>query len=93
MNKKSIQEPILMDGGLSVDDRGEVGFVNGFDMHLVRRFYTVTNHKAGFIRAWHAHKKEGNIIYDLEVESSLGYQPLTLNIYRHSFFIMTPVSY
>ncbi len=49
---------ILFEGGLSIDDRGEVGFVNEFDMRQVRRFYTVCNHKPGFIRAWHAHKKE-----------------------------------
>lgn len=60
--QKSLQEPILIEGGLSVDDRGELGFVNGFDMHLVRRFYTVTNYKAGFIRAWHAHKNENKYV-------------------------------
>ena len=49
---------ILFEGGLSIDDRGEVGFVNGFDMRQVRRFYTVCNHKPGFVRAWHAHKRE-----------------------------------
>lgn len=52
----------LLEGDLAVDDRGEVGFVNDFDMHTVRRFYTVTNHKSGFIRAWHAHKKEAKYV-------------------------------
>ena len=56
--KRGLKEPVLMEGGLSIDDRGELGFVNEFDMHSVRRFYTVCNHKAGFVRAWHAHKKE-----------------------------------
>jgi dTDP-4-dehydrorhamnose 3,5-epimerase len=51
-------EPTLIFGGLSIDDRGELGYVNEFDMVSVRRFYTVFNHKRGFIRAWHAHKKE-----------------------------------
>ena len=54
--------PILIEGNLSVDDRGEVGFVNGFDMTAIRRFYTVANHKPGFIRAWHAHKKESKFV-------------------------------
>ena len=61
MNNKEqteLREPFLIEGGLGIDDRGEVGFVNEFDMHSVRRFYTVCNHKAGFVRAWHAHKKE-----------------------------------
>jgi len=60
--EKSLEEPILMEGGLSVDDRGEVKFVNEFDMRSVRRFYSVTNHKVGFIRAWHAHMKEAKYV-------------------------------
>ena len=57
-SSKDDKEPLLIQGGLSVDDRGEVRFINDFDMSSVRRFYTVSNHKAGFIRAWHAHKNE-----------------------------------
>ena len=60
--QKVLQNPILNEGGLSVDDRGEVGFVNDFDMQSVRRFYTVCNHKVGLVRAWHAHKKEKKFV-------------------------------
>jgi len=59
---KNILEPCLIEGNLFIDDRGEVGFVNDFDMRRLRRFYTVTNHKIGFIRAWHAHKKESKYV-------------------------------
>ena len=52
-----------MDGGLSVDDRGTVRFVNDFDFSGVKRFYQVENHRKGFIRAWHGHKKEGKYVY------------------------------
>lgn len=66
MAKKKLQtgniEPVLIEGGLFVDDRGDVAFVNDFDLREVRRFYTVTNHKAQFIRAWHAHKKESKYV-------------------------------
>ena len=55
---KKGKEPIFIDGGLAIDDRGELGFVNGFDMKSIRRFYTVCNHKAQFVRAWHAHRRE-----------------------------------
>jgi len=48
----------LIEGGLHVDDRGEVSFVNGFIFQGVKRFYIVQNHEPGFVRAWHAHKKE-----------------------------------
>jgi dTDP-4-dehydrorhamnose 3,5-epimerase-like enzyme len=55
-------EPVVLTGGLAVDDRGEVGFVNGFDFAGVKRFYTVRNHRAGFVRAWHAHRKEAKYV-------------------------------
>lgn len=55
-------EPRLIEGGLAVDDRGEVAFVNGFDFAGVRRFYTVANHRSGFVRAWHGHRREAKYV-------------------------------
>jgi dTDP-4-dehydrorhamnose 3,5-epimerase len=57
-----IMKTKLIEGGLSVDDRGKVSFVNGFNFKGIKRFYTVENHIAGFIRAWHGHKKEEKYI-------------------------------
>jgi dTDP-4-dehydrorhamnose 3,5-epimerase len=54
--------PILMEGGLGVDDRGLVAFVNGFAFEGVKRFYMVSNHRQGFIRAWHGHRKEAKYV-------------------------------
>jgi dTDP-4-dehydrorhamnose 3,5-epimerase len=54
--------PLLIEGGCAVDDRGAVRFVNGFDMRAVRRFYAVSNHRAGFVRAWHAHRREAKYV-------------------------------
>jgi dTDP-4-dehydrorhamnose 3,5-epimerase len=56
------ESPRLIDGGLAVDDRGFVAFVNGFDFAGVKRFYTVGNHRAGFVRAWHAHRREAKYV-------------------------------
>jgi dTDP-4-dehydrorhamnose 3,5-epimerase len=50
--------PELIRGAVSVDDRGEVAFVNDFEFADVKRFYTVTNHAVGFVRAWHGHRHE-----------------------------------
>lgn len=55
-------EPTLLAGGVAVDDRGEVGFINDFAFAGVRRFYTVRNHRAGFVRAWHAHRREAKYV-------------------------------
>lgn len=51
-------DPMLIRGGLAVDDRGVVSFVNDFAFEVVRRFYVVSNHRSGFVRAWHAHRRE-----------------------------------
>lgn len=67
---------MLINGGLAVDDRGTVTFVNDFDFKDVKRFYMVQNHVKGFVRAWHGHKKEAK--YALVVQGSvlLRYVPL-----------------
>jgi dTDP-4-dehydrorhamnose 3,5-epimerase len=57
-----VKEPTLLRGGLAVDDRGEVGFVNGFAFDGVKRFYSVANHRAGFVRAWHGHRHEAKYV-------------------------------
>jgi dTDP-4-dehydrorhamnose 3,5-epimerase-like enzyme len=59
---EGMAEPTLLKGRLSVDDRGTVAFVNDFDLAPVRRFYVVTNHRRGFIRAWHAHRNERKFV-------------------------------
>jgi dTDP-4-dehydrorhamnose 3,5-epimerase-like enzyme len=57
-----MSEATLIKGGSAVDDRGAVGFVNDFDFQGVKRFYTVQNHRAGFVRAWHAHRHEAKYL-------------------------------
>jgi dTDP-4-dehydrorhamnose 3,5-epimerase len=52
----------LIEGGRAVDDRGFVSFVNGFGFEGVKRFYAVENHRAGFVRAWHAHRREAKYV-------------------------------
>jgi dTDP-4-dehydrorhamnose 3,5-epimerase-like enzyme len=54
--------PFLIEGGLGVDDRGEVAFVNDFHFEGVKRCYVVSNHRAGLVRAWHAHRVEAKYV-------------------------------
>jgi dTDP-4-dehydrorhamnose 3,5-epimerase-like enzyme len=56
------QDICLFKGDLAVDDRGQVSFVNDFRFEGVKRFYMVSNHLAGFIRAWHAHRHEAKYV-------------------------------
>jgi dTDP-4-dehydrorhamnose 3,5-epimerase len=52
----------IFEGGLAVDDRGSLAFVNDFDFAGVRRFYLVSNHRQGFVRAWHGHRREAKYV-------------------------------
>ncbi len=64
--------PRLYEGGLVIDDRGTVGFVNDFDFQGVKRFYTVANHAARFVRAWHAHRREAKYVSVLRGAAIVG---------------------
>jgi dTDP-4-dehydrorhamnose 3,5-epimerase len=54
--------PYVIEGGLSADDRGNVTFVNDFNFSGVKRFYMVSNFQPGFVRAWHAHRREAKYV-------------------------------
>lgn len=53
----------IYDGGVAVDDRGTLSFVNSFDFHGVKRFYQIENISTEVIRAFHGHLNEGKYIY------------------------------
>jgi dTDP-4-dehydrorhamnose 3,5-epimerase-like enzyme len=55
-------EPAIIPGGISVDDRGIVAFHNSVDLASWTRFYLVSNHRVGFIRAWHGHRNERKLV-------------------------------
>jgi len=65
-------EPILYPGDVTIDDRGSVSFVNAFDFANVKRFYTVRNHRAGFVRAWHAHRHERKYVTVVQGAALIG---------------------
>src|SRR5688500_9160597 len=72
----SKQELNLISGGLAVDDRGQVTFINDFDFAGVKRFYMVSNHRQGFVRAWHAHKKEAKYVLVVKGAAVIGAVPI-----------------
>jgi dTDP-4-dehydrorhamnose 3,5-epimerase len=67
-----VPAPVLIPGGLAIDDRGELRFANDFDFAGVRRFYAVTNHRRGFVRAWHAHRREAKYVCVLRGAAVVG---------------------
>jgi dTDP-4-dehydrorhamnose 3,5-epimerase len=67
-----MNESKILQGGISVDDRGSVRYVNDFQFDQVKRFYHVENHRSGYIRAWHGHKKEGKYVYLVSGSALIG---------------------
>jgi dTDP-4-dehydrorhamnose 3,5-epimerase len=56
-------KPELLAGGVAVDDRGVLSYINDLYIHgfQPRRMYMVENFESGFIRAWHGHQFESKI--------------------------------
>jgi dTDP-4-dehydrorhamnose 3,5-epimerase-like enzyme len=52
------RKPRLIEGGLHVDDRGILSFVNDFDFKEVERSYIVRSHRACQPRGWIGHKRD-----------------------------------
>lgn len=50
--------PKIIEGGLHIDVRGTVSFVNGFDFQGVERFYTIRTHRPYEPRGWRGHRRE-----------------------------------
>lgn len=56
-------EPKIIEGGMGLDDRGTVAFVNNFNFEGVKRFYCVENFELSTIRAFHGHEKEAKYVF------------------------------
>jgi dTDP-4-dehydrorhamnose 3,5-epimerase len=67
-----MSKPRLIEGETRIDDRGQLSFVNDFSFDDVKRFYVVSNHQAGFIRAWHAHRHETKYVFVLQGAAIVG---------------------
>lgn len=53
----------LIQGGIAKDQRGQIRFVNNFDMKDVKRFYIIKNSDLDLVRGWKAHKIEKRWFY------------------------------
>lgn len=52
-------------GGIAKDHRGQIRFVNDFDMTQVKRFYIIKNTDTELVRGWRAHRMEQRWFYVL----------------------------
>lgn len=58
-----MQELKFIKGGCSKDERGQIRFVNDFDMSLVKRFYIIKNADTELVRGWRGHRIEQRWFY------------------------------
>lgn len=61
-NTEQLKGPFITDGGLAIDDRGEIAFVNDFRFEGIKRFYIMSSHFNGFVHAWHDHRHEAKYV-------------------------------
>lgn len=52
------KHPKLVIGGNYIDERGQLDFINDFDMSLIKRVYFTTHFNTDIVRAWQGHKIE-----------------------------------
>ena len=57
------ESPKLINGGVFTDERGELQFVNEFDMSIVKRMYFISHPSTETIRAWQGHTMEKRWFY------------------------------
>lgn len=77
MTSETTSDVRVFEGGLAVDDRGTVSFVNAFDFRGVKRFYKIENFSKDVIRAFHGHMNEGKYVYVAQGSIILAAVPMT----------------
>ncbi|MGJ1436898.1 WxcM-like domain-containing protein [Sphingobacterium siyangense] len=60
-----MKDIIHIQGGIASDERGDIRFINDFDMSLVKRFYIIRNRDIDLIRGWRGHRSEQRWFYAL----------------------------
>lgn len=60
-----MKEITAIQGGRAKDERGQIRFVNDFDMTLIKRFYIIKNADTVLVRGWRAHRIEQRWFYVL----------------------------
>lgn len=53
-----IKQPTLIQGDNYSDERGQLDFINDFDLSSIKRVYFITHFNKEVIRAWQGHKIE-----------------------------------
>ncbi|WP_312743020.1 WxcM-like domain-containing protein [Sphingobacterium multivorum] len=80
-----------INGGIAKDERGEIRFVNDFDMTEVKRFYIIKNADTELVRGWRGHRLgqrwfyvlSGSFSIDIVKIDDWDHAPRDLNVENH----------
>lgn len=70
-NVENFKDIKSIKGGIARDSRGQIRFVNDFDMTLVKRFYIIKNLDTTLVRGWRGHRVEQRWFYILNGSFSI----------------------
>ena len=56
----------VIEGGISIDARGKIAYVNDLDITDAKRFYIIHHNDTETVRAWQAHQYERKWFYCLK---------------------------
>lgn len=56
----------VIEGGISIDKRGKITYVNDLDLTEIKRFYIIHHYDVETVRAWQAHQYEKKWFYCLK---------------------------
>lgn len=56
----------FIQGGISMDNRGQISHVNDLEMNEIQRFYVIYQKDPAVVRAWHAHRQEKKWFYAIK---------------------------
>jgi len=65
MNQTNNTKIETITGGVAKDERGQIRFVNAFDMTRIKRFYIIENSTTHVFRGWRGHRTEQRWFYVL----------------------------
>lgn len=63
----------IIQGGIYIDNRGQISYVNDFSMGEIERFIVIRHESTSIFRAWHAHKYEKKWFYVIKGSFTLAF--------------------
>jgi hypothetical protein len=84
-------KPILIPGGIHLDERGCITYNNDINLSGIKRIYTIENKDTSFIRGWQGHKIEQR--WFVTMKGSFEIEVLDIKFFEENTLEMLPKKY